>query len=1008
MNFIFEKVDTLTKRLQELMELPAGEVGNLEYVPCGYKTSNTPPETGWAPFAKYQRVMGEDGHFWFRMAFRTPEAQEGRSLYLKVTTGREGQWDATNPQGLVYLNGRMTQGMDVNHTMVRLEPGRDYSVHIYFYVGMIDCPVDFEPRLVWIDDRIEGIYYDLSVPLDACATFPEGSDARIQMLKHLEQATNRLVMWPLYSQEFYDGIDDAAEYLAQTIYETDGSKDVPTACCIGHTHIDVAWKWTLAQTCEKSQRSFSTVLELMRRYPEYQFMSSQCQLYKYVKEEAPDIYEQIKQRVREGRWEVEGAMWLEADNNLISGESMVRQIVLGKRFMKDEFGVDSKILWLPDVFGYSAATPQILKKCGVDYFVTSKISWNEFNLLPYDTFMWEGIDGTEIFTNFITAQDHQPDGKPVNYSTYVGDITPSMVRGTWERYQQKEYNNQPVITYGHGDGGGGPSREMLERQRRLSGGLPGMPKTEMTSATEWLRRTEKNFNENAALTGRTPKWVGELYLELHRGTYTSIAKNKRNNRKSELLLQKAEGLAATEAVLLRGHYPTQKFIDNWETVCKNQFHDIIPGSSIFEVYEDCDREYAQVLGDVGAIAEEKLAAIAGKVKTEGGLLVYNPLGISRNAAVQFEGKTIETGLLPPMGWKVIRPAAPAGRVTVSDGVIENDLYRLELDNAGRITSLFDKTADRQVLLPGKLGNEIQMFEDYPKCYDAWEITNYYKQKMWVLDDEAEITPVYDGARAGVKIRRKYLSSTIQQTIWLYDTIRRIDFETELDWQEEHQMMKVAFPVDVHTSKATYEIQFGNLERPTHENTSWDAAKFEVCAQKWADVSEDGYGVSLMNDCKYGHNTEGSTMKLTLLKCATNPNPHADKGHHVFTYSLLPHAGDYRTGGTVGEAYCLNQPAVAIPVPAQEGVLPEVFSMVSCDKENVVLETMKQADDGSGTILRLYDAYDRRSKPTLRFGFDAKQVRLCDMLENEIAPLEVKDNALTLDVKNFEIVTLKIR
>ena len=1007
-NFIFEKVNTLANRLKGLMVLPAADVGAVEYVPCGYKTSNTPPAEGWKPFEKFQRVIGRDSHFWFHMNFRTPDAQEGRSLYLRVTTGREGQWDATNPQGLVYLNGRMTQALDTNHTMVRLEAGTDYDVYIYFYVGMIEVPVEFNPSVIWVDDRIEGIYYDMSVPLDACKNFQPEHETRIQILKHLEQAANRLVMWPLYSKAFYDGIDAAAEYLSQTLYQPADGKEVPTAICIGHTHIDVAWLWTLAQTCEKSQRSFATVLELMRRYPEYKFMSSQCQLYKYVKEEAPELYAEIKERVKEGRWEVEGAMWLEADNNLISGESMIRQMVLGKRFMKEEFGVDSKVLWLPDVFGYSASTPQIMKKCGVDHFVTSKISWNEFNRLPYDTFMWQGIDGSEVMTNFITAQDHWPDGTIQTFTTYNADITPSMVKGSWERYQQKEYNDNTVLTFGFGDGGGGPTREMLERQRRMKNGLPGIPKTEIAFAGEWLSRTEKNFKENAELLGRTPRWVGELYLEFHRGTYTSIARNKRNNRKSELLLQKAEGLAATDAALLSGSYPTARLLDNWETVCKNQFHDIIPGSSIFEVYEDCDREYAQVMDEVGSIADEKLRALAANVKTSGGLFVYNPLGVARNASVEYEGKTVETGLLPPMGWKVIQPSAPAGLVKASAECIENDLYCLKLDKAGRIVSLFDKLADREVLIPGKPGNEIQMFEDYPKEYDAWEITNYYKQKMWVLDDEAEIVPVTDGARAGVRVSRKYLNSTITQTIWLYDTIRRIDFETELDWHEEHHLVKVAFPLDVHTNKATYEIQFGSLERPTHENNSWDTAKFEVCAHKWADVSENGYGASLLNDCKYGHNTEGSTLKLTLLKCATYPNPQGDKGHHVFTYSLMPHSGDWREAGTVTEAYSLNQPAEALVLPAQEGTLPETFSFASCNRENVVLETLKQADDGSGTILRLYDAFDRRSRPTVRFGFDVKQAWICDMLENEEQELAVTDNTVTFDLKNFEIITLKVR
>ena len=316
--------------------------------------------------------------------------------------------------------------------------------------------------------------------------------------------------------------------------------------CIGHTHIDVAWQWTLAQTREKAQRSFATVINMMKQYPEYKFMSSQPQLYQYVKRAAPELYDEIKEMVRQGRWEVEGAMWLEADCNLPSGESLIRQIIHGKRFMQREFGVDSKILWLPDVFGYSAALPQILKKCGVEKFVTSKISWSEFNKMPYDSFLWEGMDGTEIFTYFITAQDLPKKGEDDNFTTYVGYIRPSQVLGTWRRFQQKEYNNETLITFGFGDGGGGPTRDMLEQQRRLAYGIPGIPKTKIETAGNFLDKVEKNFNENAEKLRRVPKWVGELYLEMHRGTYTSIAKNKKHNRKSELLLREAEALAAAD------------------------------------------------------------------------------------------------------------------------------------------------------------------------------------------------------------------------------------------------------------------------------------------------------------------------------------------------------------------------------------------------------------------------------------------------------------------------------
>ena len=1007
MDFTFEKVNTLCKKLETLCISPAGETGPIEYVACGYKTGTTPPTEGWQPFDPATRLRGKDGHFWFHLHFTAPQPQPGKTLFFRLITGRQGDWDACNPQALLYVNGRTVQGMDINHTMMQMEPGEEADMYIYFYVGMIDIPVDFVPALVWVDDAIEKVYYDLTVPLAASRLLNKNTREYVETMKCLEQAANRLVMWPEFSPAFYNGLQAASDYMQKEFYEKICGKSDVMVNCIGHTHIDVAWRWTLAQTVEKSQRSFATVIELMRRYPEYTFMSSQPQLYQYVKEEDPALYEEIKEKVKEGRWEVEGAMWLEADCNLTSGESLVRQIIHGKKFMQQEFGVDSKTLWLPDVFGYSAAMPQILKKCGVENFVTSKISWNEANTLPYDTFMWEGIDGTEIFTNFLTAQNAHPNNEISNFTTYNGDLTPDMVLGTWNRYQQKEYNDEATITFGYGDGGGGPTREMLERFRRLQYGLPGLPRARMTNSTTWLKDTRENFEKNAALLQRLPRWVGELYLEFHRGTYTSMAKNKRNNRKSEFALQQAEALCAADALLNGGDTHDGELYHAWEVVLRNQFHDIIPGSSIFEVYEDSDKEYAGVFACTDAIRDEKLAALRQNVRTDGGLFVYNPLGFARKTQVKVDGQTVETGEIPALGWAVVPMEAPACRVNVCGNRIANDYYDIILDAAGRVEKLYDKRFDREVLLAGKKGNEIQIFEDFPRQYDNWEITNYYKQKKTVLDAPARITPVSDGARAGLKVERTFLSSTICQTLWLYSDCERIDFETDLDWHEEHMLMKAAFPLDVHASRATYEIQFGNLERPTHENTSWDQAKFEVCAHKWADLSENGYGVSILSESKYGFNAEGSTLKITMLKCGTEPNPQADKGRHHFVYSLLPHGGDYRTS-TVQEAYSLNCPALAQPVAAQEGRLPESFSLVSCDRENVVIDTAKPAYDGSGLVVRMYDAYDRRTTAHLTPGFAFERAVLCDLLENELEELPVENGVITVPVKNFEIVTVKIR
>lgn len=1007
MNILVDKkMQKFCEVLNEHIRFGRKEVSGIEFLQCGYKKDNTFPREGYAPFENGSQLDGVDVHYWFRFSITRDDSEENIHRMLCFKTGRENQWDAINPQGLIYINGKIVQGIDINHTEVLLTE-KENDVYLYFYTGMNGGKFNFSVYTECVDRVIENAYYDFKVPCDACFCAKEQDENRILMLKHLEIAANKVDLRQPRSEEFYKTLREATDYLKEEFYKKVCGNSSSTVNCIGHTHIDVAWLWTLAQTVEKTQRSFSTVLNLMKQYPEYKFMSSQPQLYAYLKESAPEVYEQIKERVKEGRWEVEGAMWLEADCNLISGESMVRQIIHGKRFMKEEFGVDSHILWLPDVFGYSAAMPQILRKCGVTDFVTSKISWNDSDKMPYDTFLWEGIDGSEILTNFITAQYYKSENAE-NFTTYVGMLDAPHIKGTWNRYQQKNLNNETVLTYGFGDGGGGPTKGMIENYRRLKYGLPGLPKAVMTTAEDYLTKTRKNFEKSCEELKRTPKWVGELYLELHRGTYTSIAKNKKNNRECEFLLQSAEAASETAKLLLGREYPAKELYNSWQTVLLNQFHDIIPGSSIEQVYKDSDVDYKNVRYTAENALGTALKGIADNLNTKGGMMIYNPTGFTADGIVEYDGDIYETDKIPAFGWRVSNLAKGENRVKIEGNTAENDYYVMKLDNAGRIESLYDKAAAREVFKEGEKGNELQIFEDQPYDYDNWEIAPYYKQKMWIIDGAAEITPVEFSGGAGFKIKKKYLDSEISQTVMLYNNSKRIDFKTELDWKEEHQVMKAAFPLDIHTNKATYEIQFGNTERPTHSNTSWDAAKFEVCAHKWADISENGYGVSLLNNCKYGYNAEGSTLKLTLLKCGTHPNKNADKGHHEFTYSLLPHLGDYRSAGTVREAYIINNPMRVLPAKGSEGKLPENFSMVSADKDNIVIDTLKKAYDSEDMIIRLYDAFDRRENVTLTLGNPPRAAYLCDMLENEIGELEVSGNQIKLPIKNFEIATVKVK
>ena len=1006
MAFIAEKIRLTFQKLGSIANTKLYNLEGVEYIKSDYKTNNIMPDGDWQPFTADSRMSGRDAHYWLRASFKTPPAKENTSYYIKCTTGFEGQWDATNPQGLIYLNGEMVQGIDTNHTEIYLEPDTEYVMHNYFYVGLNQNSVPLNMALYELDEKSEQLYYDIRVPYEVAMMHHSNEDAHEIIVPILEQTCNIVDFRKPRSNEYKKSVDEAIDFIKREFYEKSCTKEgKPIVDCIAHTHIDIEWLWTRAQTREKIQRSFTNALALMKKYPEFKFMLSQPELYRYLKEEAPEKYEELKQLVADGRCEPEGSLYVEADCNLASGESLIRQIYQGKKFFKDEFGVDCKVLFLPDVFGYSAALPQILNKSGIRHFVTSKIAWNETNTMPVDTFMWEGLDGSEIFTNFITAQDYKGIN-PERYTTYVGHLNPSEIKGTWNKFIEKQYSTHALTTYGFGDGGGGPTKEMLENQRRLSLGIPGMPVTKLPTLLEHLDTKREQFDASCKKLLRTPRWVGELYLEFHRGTYTSIAKNKRNNRMSEFALSRTEGLSYL-GLMLGSNYDADGLYYNWNRVLHNQFHDIIPGSSIKEVYDGTDIDYKEILEYTDNVTQEKMDVIKNNITTNGGVLVYNPSGFDRKGIAKIEGKTVELcDTVAPFGYKVVKEFKDTTNVKLSGLTAENKFYKMTLDESGRIIELFDKTACRQVLKSGEYGNEFQAFEDIPRVYENWELTDYYKQKKWVLDDVATIIPITDGSRAGFRVEKRYLDSAICQNIWLYSDTNRIDFDTDIDWHEHHQVLKVAFPIDVHTNTATYETQFGHIERPTHTNTSWDAAKFEVCAHKWITVAENGYGVGLMNDCKYGFNTEGSTMKLTVLKCSQYPNAEADQGEHKLTYSIMAYEGDFREAGLINEAYALNQPLVTQTVGVNSGAFADEFSLVSCDKPNVIIETVKKAESDDGMIVRMYDAFNRRTNAIITVSDGFKAAYLCDLMENVIEELEFDGNTVNIPVSNFEIVTLK--
>ncbi len=1000
-----------------------------------YKTGNfLRPENAdedpvpFEPFdCKTMHWYGPDIHYWFRADVTVPESFDGKPLWMHVCTQIDEWDDAKNPQFLLFVDGKVTQGIDMNHRDVLLtrcaKAGETYRLELQAYTGILHTEFNLIVDLREIDPEIRGLYYDLAVPLQAFPRLEPDGKPRRDLERVLNDAVNLLDLRHPYDGNFYQSVSEARAFLKQALYTDLAGDDDVIATCIGHTHIDVAWWWTVAQTREKVCRSFATVLKLMEEYPDYKFMSSQPQLYYFLKERYPELYEQIKKRVAEGRWEPEGGMWVEADCNLTSGESLVRQFLYGKRFFKEEFGVDNRILWLPDVFGYSGALPQIMAKCGIDYFMTTKLAWNQFNKMPYDTFRWRGIDGTEILTHLITTLGVGQDEKDF-FTTYNGMLHPDAILGGWHRYQQKDINNDILISYGYGDGGGGPTREMLETSSRMDKGIEGVPKVRQAFARTYFDELKERVEGNK----RLPTWEGELYFEYHRGTYTSMARNKRSNRKAELHMMDLEllGVLADPKVA----YPDAELDGLWHGILINQFHDILPGSSIHEVYEVTKKEYEEMEAQISVLTDERVRAL---IREGEGVTVLNTTGFERDDVVELgdcdaEALLDENGSvypvqqtrkgavafvkdLPSKGYKTFGKVSAGEEkrpfcLSPDSHALETPFYRVVFDKNGCIGQIYDKENDRNVLKPGEAGNLMRVYEDKPIYYDNWDVDIYYTEKFWDVTDLRGFSWVEMGpVRATLRLERQFSHSTITQEIHFYADLRRIDFETTVDWKEHQSLLKVHFPVDVHTDEATFEIQYGNVTRKTHRNTSWDKARFESCGQKWMDVSEGHYGVSLLNDCKYGHSVKDSCIGLTLIKSGTEPNPTTDQEMHFFTYSLYPHAETWKAAGTVPQAFFLNQPALV----SKGGKPGESFSLASLNVPNVVLETVKKAEDGDGVILRMYECENARTPVTLTCNRPFASAESCNCLEEpDGEPVKVDGNKVSFLVKPFEIKTIRIR
>lgn len=964
---------------------------------------------------------------WFRFSGTVPAEWAGEAVVARLDCGSEAiWWNGADP----------VQGVDGNHSECLLTESATAGAEFLLYVranGMnpnVSCdaePVDppAEPfrfghaTLSVFDRELVSLFHDFRVAFGVMKEMPEATPRRGQLLYALNAAVNA-----------FDPCDRstwavAAAIVAET-FQRPATASAHHLSAVGHAHIDTAWLWPLERTQQKCLHTFATATRLMEMYPEYVFVCSQAQQYEWVKAMAPSLYERIREKAKTGQWEVVGSMWVEADCNVTGGESLVRQVLYGKRYWMKEFGIETRDLWLPDVFGYAASLPQILKKAGVDYFLTQKISWNQLNKFPHHTFLWQGIDGTRIFTHFPPAD------------TYNGDMSPRELAYNVRNFRDHDRATSSLYVYGYGDGGGGPTVEMLENARRLAD-VEGMPTVTPETSSAFFKKAEEDAVD-------LPVWVGELYLELHRGTYTTQSQTKRGNRKSEFLLRDAEFLAAVSPAGL-GQYPSEALYEAWKLVMVNQFHDIIPGSSVNEVYRDALADYAKVLSAGQQVVDTALAAIGNAVDTTG---LACPVLAVRNydhrtfgepviapyagpddvksvvyagdqcgpaqivdedgtRAVIFTEATTEEG----HGYTVYdlstAPCEDVNTFTVTPSVLDNGLIRVELDETGQVTRVYDRLQNREVLATGETANQLQLFDDRPLYWDAWDIDVYYQETGRTVTELESIDVLEAGpVRGAVRITRKFGDSTVSQVIRLVRDRARVDFVTEVDWHESHKMLKAAFPIAVNAARATYEIQYGHVERPTHTNTSWDMARFEVAAQKWVDISEGDYGVAMLNDCKYGHDTVGSTLRLTLLRSPKAPDPEADMGVHRFTYSILPHYGDFRRGGVIEQAYHLNAPARGLCLePGRPGSLPKEQVWFATSREGVVIESVKKAEDEQALIVRLYEAHNSRGPVQLRLGVPASRVWMCDLLERNEKEIAVVDGAVAFDIAPFEIVTLKV-
>ena len=1032
-----ERIKRFIRELSEAQWLEAAPLRDWEITTSTYVVpGNYTAEASYPEGQSFERFPSTQGTtYFFRKKLEIPAGWHGHTGLVFASIG----------EGLLRIDGKSAQGLDRNHSFVTLpavEGDRSLDLEIELFdpipepVDPLNHQANIQPpitnihsQLVLVNQPVQSLMYTVTIIRDAAVLLPEQDLRRTRLLEALYSAMDAFVMLDKQTVREGRAIADIEQALTNRIKEVGGNAE-GLIHMVGQSHIDIAWLWPTRETVRKASRTFSTVDALMREYPEYRYAQSQPQLFAYLKDNDPELYERVKERIKEGRWELVGGMWVEPDLNLPSGESLMRQMLYGQRFYQEEFGQTSEIEWLPDTFGYCASLPQILKHGGIRYFMTTKLGWNDTNLFPYDLFHWVGIDGTPM----LSYLNHG-----VNENTLPKDV-----HDHWQSYREKAVHPEQMLLYGHGDGGGGVTREMLEYINRAEL-MVGQPSSEYSTASDFFAGID-------AAQPKLPSWHGDLYLELHRGTYTTHGRNKRSNRKAEILYREAEIWSALSAPSVsedRQREIQATLQEGWKLILLNQFHDIIPGSAITESYVTSLKEYEDIFEKGYAGLSRGLEALAGQIATQGEgvpYIMFNSLGWSRDLVAELRGVDMSDGLaayddkganleldvlpgtevpavwvrvpeVPAFGYKTIWLRAEAtaektGADEVGQGIPaewETAFYRLVFNERGEIVSLWDKQAHREIVKSEEAANRFHFFHDRPTLWDAWDIDARYEQQP---AGEAQLLESRVVARGAIKdvlrFRWSVGQSEIEQDLILYHHNRRIDFQTKVNWNESHKLLKVGFPIDVVTDKATYEIPFGALERPTHRNTSWEQAQYEVCGHRFADVSERGYGVSVLNDCKYGYDVQGSTIRLSLLRAPKWPDMTADLGEHEFTYSLFPHEGDWQAAHTVRAAAELNHEAAVLAAEAHEGSLPAVHALLGFNSQHVVLDTVKPAEDGDGVVLRLYESTGGRERVKLAWNLPFQSAVLSNALEQELEPVNAEGGLITLDFAPYEIKTLKLK